>query len=427
MTDRSEAAGGAVKRSVIMVALVVSGECIFILPFVLTRIFRPTFLDVFGLTNLQLGTAFAVIGVVAMLAYFPGGLLADRFPARWLMTLALVTTGLGGILLVTIPPLGWLRLLYGYWGLTTMILFWAAFLRATREWGGRKSQGSVFGLLDGGRGLISAVLASVSVAIFAALLPIEVASATLAERTAAFKQIIWIFTGLVFGVAVLVWLSIPINPEDHPSNARKKMTLDGVRKLLPMPALWLQATIIVCAYVGMKSTADFSLYARDAFGYDDVAAAQLATLSFWVRPFAAIGAGILGDRFGSSRMIVLCFLVIILGSLTIALGTLSQGIYWMIIATVVGTSAGIYALRGIYFALFEEAHIPMAYTGSAIGIISVIGYAPDIFTGPLFGYLLDRSPGALGHQHLFLVVTGFAIIGLLAALAFQKVTRRTLF
>jgi nitrate/nitrite transporter NarK len=224
-----------------------------------------------------------------------------------------------------------------------------------------------------------------------------------------------------------VWLSIPINPEDHPSNARKKMTLDGVRKLLPMPALWLQATIIVCAYVGMKSTADFSLYARDAFGYDDVAAAQLATLSFWVRPFAAIGAGILGDRFGSSRMIVLCFLVIILGSLTIALGTLSQGIYWMIIATVVGTSAGIYALRGIYFALFEEAHIPMAYTGSAIGIISVIGYAPDIFTGPLFGYLLDRSPGALGHQHLFLVVTGFAIIGLLAALAFQKVTRRTLF
>ncbi|MCZ6673318.1 MAG: MFS transporter [Verrucomicrobia bacterium] len=110
-------------RMVVMLALIISGECIFILPFVLARIFRPTVLDVFGLTNLQLGTAFAVIGTVAMLAYFPGGLLADRFPARWLMTFALITTGMGGILLASIPPLNVLRQLYFYWGVTTMLFF----------------------------------------------------------------------------------------------------------------------------------------------------------------------------------------------------------------------------------------------------------------------------------------------------------------
>ncbi len=75
-----------------MFALVVAGEAIFGLPFLVARIFRPTLLDVFGITNLQLGTAFSVYGVVAMLLYFPGGTLADRFSARMMMSDALVDT-----------------------------------------------------------------------------------------------------------------------------------------------------------------------------------------------------------------------------------------------------------------------------------------------------------------------------------------------
>ncbi len=77
-------------RFLTMFALVMAGEAIFGLPFLVARIFRPTLLDVFGITNLQLGTAFSVYGVVAMLAYFPGGALADRFAARTMMTAALV-------------------------------------------------------------------------------------------------------------------------------------------------------------------------------------------------------------------------------------------------------------------------------------------------------------------------------------------------
>jgi hypothetical protein len=44
----------------ILVALIAAGEAVFLLPFVLDRVFRPTFLDVFGVTNLQLGTAFSL-------------------------------------------------------------------------------------------------------------------------------------------------------------------------------------------------------------------------------------------------------------------------------------------------------------------------------------------------------------------------------
>jgi Na+/melibiose symporter-like transporter len=96
------------------------------------------------------------------------------------------------------------------------------------------------------------------------------------------------------------------------------------------------------------------------------------------------------------------------------------GIPAVLVATVAATSVGIYAVRAVYFALLGEAPVPLAVTGSAIGLVSVIGYTPDVFMGPVMGYLLDRSPGALGHQHVFLFVAGSAIVGLIATLLFQR-------
>lgn len=398
-----------------MAALVVAGEMVFALPFVVARVFRPTLLDVFSLTNLQLGTAFSVYGVVAMASYFPGGPLADRFSARRLMTVALVATSLGGGLFATIPSLGPLTVLYAFWGLTTILLFWAALMRATREWGGEAAIGRAYGILDGGRGLAAALLASIMVLIFAALLPAEVESATLAQRTSALSSVIWIFTGLTLGSAALVWFAVPAgNPQPGDS---PKFSWSGIRRVLGMPAIWLQAVIVVCAYVGYKSTDDFSLYARDAFGYNEVAAAQLGTVSFWVRPFAAVGAGYLADKIRPSRVAAWSFAALALSCLLLVL---QPGLHVVLAATVAATSVGIYAVRSVYFALLGEARVPLAVTGSAIGLVSVIGYTPDVFMGPVMGYLLDRSPGALGHQHVFLFVAGAAVVGLFATLLFQR-------
>jgi nitrate/nitrite transporter NarK len=411
------------RRALIMAALIAAGEIVFILPFVVARIFRPTVLDVFGLTNLQLGTAFSVYGIVAMAGYFLGGPLADRYPARRLITAALLATAGGGAVFAGIPPLPVLKWLYAFWGFTTILLFWAALIRATREWGGPDAQGRAFGLLDGGRGLLAALMASVMVAVFASLLPEDAATATLAQRTEALQQIIWIFTGLTLAVALLAWSSIPESRTKATPDHSLRITLDGLRRVIGMPAVWLQAAIVVCAYVGYKGTDDFSLYARDAFGYDDVEAARLGTISFWVRPLAAVGAGLLGDRIDCSRAIAVSFAVVIAGSLAIALGFLQPGVHWLLVLIIATTSAGIYALRANYFALFGEARVPLAFTGSAVGLVSIIGFTPDVFMGPLMGWLLDRSPGAPGHHHVFGMLTLFSVAGLVATLAFRRVTR----
>ena len=91
------------RRVFALFALVVAGESIFFLPFVLPRVFRPTILEVFGITNYELGTAFAVYGFVAMFAYAIGGPHADFFGPRKLLDIALIATSLGAVLLWRIP------------------------------------------------------------------------------------------------------------------------------------------------------------------------------------------------------------------------------------------------------------------------------------------------------------------------------------
>ena len=90
------------------------------------------------------------------------------------------------------------------------------------------------------------------------------------------------------------------------------------------------------------------------------------------------------------------------------------------------TGIGTYALRTLYYAAVKEGRIPYAITGTAVGIISVVGYTPDIFMGPVMGVLLDSSPGVTGHQHVFTLLAAFSLIGALAAYRFKKMTQRDL-
>ena len=50
----------SLRRGLILVALIAAGEAVFLLPFVLDRVFRPTFLDVFEVMYLQSDTVFSL-------------------------------------------------------------------------------------------------------------------------------------------------------------------------------------------------------------------------------------------------------------------------------------------------------------------------------------------------------------------------------
>jgi MFS family permease len=185
--------------------LILAGEAVFILPFVLTRVFRATVLDVFQVSNTQLGYCFSIYGLVALVSYLFGGPLADKFRPRKLMGVSLILTAIGGFVYANNPSYSTLKLLYGYWGFTTICLFWAGMIKATRIWGGTDSQGKAFGFLDGGRGLVGALFGFLGVLIFAFLMPDTSVDLNTFEQREAFKAVIYITSGIVALIGILVY------------------------------------------------------------------------------------------------------------------------------------------------------------------------------------------------------------------------------
>lgn len=407
-----------------MLALIVAGEAIFFLPFILPRVFRPVLLDVFQITNLELGSAFAAYGFVAMVSYFFGGPIADRVPARNLMSLALLGTATGGFFMATIPSFAMMTVIYAFWGMTTILLFWAALIRATREWGNPTIQGKAFGFLDGGRGFSAALLSTVGVTILGSMMNMGSAGeVALAEQTSSFQYVILTFASFTVFAAVLLWFALPAGKIKGSRNIRSD--LQGIRKIAKKPIIWLHAVILLCGYVGYKITDDFSLYAQDVVGLDSVKASGIGAVGIWLRPVFAILAGILADRFLSSKLIIVSFSLMIIGGVAIGSGLFETGIVVPYIFMFLFAGSGAFAMRVLYYSVMEEARVPILLTGTTVGIISIVGYTPDIFMGPLMGWLIDRSPGAEGHRHVFIALAAFSTLGLTAAILFRKVIQNT--
>lgn len=393
---------------------------IFGLPFHVVRYFRPTLLDVFNLTNAKLGDAIAVYGVTAMISYFPSGVIADRFSARKLMSLSLLATALGGVYMATIPGQTGLSLLFGYWGVTTILLFWSAMIRATREWGGKLAQGRAFGLLDGGRGLVGAGAATIAVFFLSGLLPSDLDNVTDIQRTHALKAIIYFYSVLTFGTAILIWFFIP----DSDTNNSHSRSFTGIPKVLRNRLAWLQAIIVVCAYCGYRGLDFYALYGIDVLGMNEVSAARFVSNATFLRPIAAIGAGFLADRFTTKKVIWGTFALLLLSYLVLSLVSPAQNVQNILFINLIFTFMAVYALRGVYFALFEETNVSGKLTGTTVGLISLIGFTPDIFFNSIAGRILDASPGIEGYHNFYLFLCVFAGIGLMATLALAHRVKR---
>ena len=412
---------GIKRRITNMLILVLAGEIIFGLPFHLARFFRPTYLDVFNISNTNLGDVYAVYGLTAMISYFFGGMLADKYSPRILMSLSLVLTSIGGFFISTIPELSSIFIIYGYWGITTIFLFWSAMIKATKEWGGEYSQGKAFGILDGGRGLFATIVSHIAIYLFTAFLTQEVTLADPSEKRKAFQSVIILYSSLTLLIGIIVWLFLPDNNADV---KRKESIFKNLNKVIKNPLVWLNAGIIVCAYSAYKGLDNTTLYAHEVLGMNEVNAAKVFSYGSLIRPIAAIAAGIIADRWISSRVILVMFSCLTLIFALLAMSDTMLLYPAVVMLNIYITFFLVFAIRGIYFAVVQETKVNSNVTGTAAGVISFIGFTPDIFFGSISGRILDANPGVVGHQNYFLFLTVIAFFGIVIPFIFRKISKR---
>lgn len=86
---------------------------------------------------------------------------------------------------------------------------------------------------------------------------------------------------------------------------------------------------------------------------------------------------------------------------------------------VIGAFVFLYILNYLFYqvnfslswAMMEEGAIPDKYSGTAVGLISTIGYLPDIFISLMAGKILDSYPGVDGYRYFFMILIGVLLVG----------------
>ena len=374
--------------------------------------FEVTILESFDITIAQLGQCYSLLGVIFVATYLPSGWLADRVPPRGLVAFSLITMALLGVWFSTMPSFESLLIIFAGWGISTGLTFWAAHLKAVTLLAKHDEQGRFFGILDGGRGLVEAILASIAIYWFAHSINVAGSSSS-----SALLKVIYLYVGFGLVLAPLAYFAIDKETGEAPEPGAERPKGEFWRQLksiLGNQAIWLAAFCIMAGYQLFWATYSFSGYLQNIYGMTAVAVGTITVAKLWTRPIGAIAAGFIGDRFNREKTLALLMLggtVSLL--LMIVLPASASAALMLAIVMLIGFMT--YAIRGIFWSTLDSCGIPAAIKGLAIGVMSFIGYSPDIYLPLLNGYLLEQYPGKLGYNLYFGVIVLMGVLGTLAA------------
>jgi len=418
LSDEAALESNKAQRYIQLMLLVLAAGAIYPILY-LRQVYQPTMLEVFHITDSQLGYLYSMLGTIFLLSYLPSGWLADRIAPRLLICFSLIATGVLGLWYSTAPSFNVLMLIFGGWGLSTGLTFWAAVIKRVTMIAGTHEQGRFFGLLDGGRGLIEAMLATIAITLFAWF------TQTKGEPvTAGFRLVVYMYAFLCIALGVVLALvKDPQGTKDAAANRatrkRSNVLLD-LKTLASIPELWLVAAIVFCGYQVFWATYSFSAYLHEGeIGLTVVMAGTITTLKLWMRPIGGIGGGFLGDRYSKVSVLVIALFLAALSLLGLmAAPRISSHVLLVFLVLFIGILT--YAIRGLYWSLLDRCNIPVETMGLAIGLISVLGYSPDVFLPLINGYLTQNFPGVFGYQLYFGYVAGMAALGGFAGLALRN-------
>ena len=111
------------------------------------------------------------------------------------------------------------------------------------------------------------------------------------------------------------------------------------------------------------------------------------------------------------------FAIMAAGTFAIALfPSMSVPVFVLLCAVVY---VGMYCNYGIVFSLMEDGGIPMEVSGTAIGLISTIGYLPEVFCPFVAGVVLDTFSES-GYKYYFLAMGVIMLIGIVGIMIWNR-------
>lgn len=399
-----------IKKYGTLLLLAAGAGIIFQLPYI-RETFYPQIQNAMNLTNAQMGLLSSGYATMATLSYFVGGVIADKFSARKLLTFSFIVTGVLGLWFSTFPSYNIARLIFVLMGISTIITYWSACIKATRMLGSSDEQGRLFGLQEGLRGILNALLVFGMTAVYSRF---SIQSETLGTSAA-----IKLCSIVVIIIGILNFIFIEDTKKEEHSESILEVT-KGMFKALTIPRVWILVAIIFTAYSVYGLIGYVNTYAVTYFGLSEIMGSTLGAIRYLVQGLGGILGGFLADKLRSRIKVIVsgCLLLAVSFGLFIIL-PVSVSLLGAVVVNFMFGLLFIYAVRSQYFAVHDDAGIPVEMSGRVSGIASCLGYCPDLFMYTLVGSWMD-SHGAAG----FKMTWAYAMVAALLCVVFSLILNR---
>lgn len=389
--------------------------------------YQETMLAVFDMSLSQLNMLYSVLGIAFVVGYVPSGILSDKFSAKKLMVISLLGVSAGGFWFAQRPSYISIVVIYAIWGFFAVFTFWSAHMKLVKLLSTPDDEGRFFGILDGGRGAVEAALASLAAFLFARIIgPGGASNVAQSVKESAMISVVYMYAVLIAVVAVLIAIFIKENSAEERKavlEIENKFKISQVKSVFANKMVLLMGVIIFLAYIVTWALYYYNGYLETNIGVDAVTVSTIMVVVLWMRPIGGIMGGFIVDKVGRTKTLAGALIGNVVCLLLMALlpTTMSTTLFF---AVVIAAGLFCYAIRGTYWSLLGECRIDSQITGTTIGVISLIGYAPDIVLPLIITGLFNRFGSNDGYNAYFIFTAMLGAIGVVLVALFGRILKK---
>lgn len=418
------------KKYITLFALGLSGGVMYVYPYI-RYVFHNPLNETLNINDTQAGLLLTVYGIVSLILYIPGGILADKLKAKkplllsmgWALVLLVAFAFVLNLNLEGNTPYIIALAVWILMPLATTFVFWSSLVKAISLAGGSDDQGRCFGIYFAANAIFGTIISSSNMFMFT-------------QFSENGKGLVGVTISVAFFVAVAMLAIALLFKEKNLniSKSQESFKLSDIKMVVKNSTVWIAAITMMLIYMMFTLTTYFTPYMSTVCGLTDELSGILTIFrTYFIMIFAAIFSGIIADkifkstlkwfRFSNICMAISTVLFIVVGFSTArsVFGIPNSIALIAIISIIPGIfSTMIYAIQ---WSVLSELKLPAKVAGTAAGLSSMLVFSPDIWFNTGLGAILDTTANSpeTGYLIIFglLIITSLAI-SLLCAILIKR-------
>lgn len=395
-----------------LVILISMGSSIIYAPMYLKNVFYDPLMQALGCTNADLGLMVSAYGLAAMICYLPSGIVADKFRMRTLATVGFLTTAVLVFVYATLPSVEVCFALFVAMGITSILIWWGTRFKVVRLCCEEDEYASKIGISYSIYGVTGLVIGLINAGIIASI-----------ANTAVGVQVMLVFLAVTIAVlGIIAFFLIPDFKGEIDKEA-KLFSLSEALEAIKHPGVMWACIAYFCVYAVYQGATYTTPYLTQCFDADGNLVNVVGLIrTYGIGLLAGPIVGYIATKIKSpSKTIIGGFILSI--AVLVAFILYPHGAEGAMIASILVVIFGFttYGAFSIGSSPLSEVKIPMRIFGTAAGLLSVIGFLPDVFIHTWYGSMIDAQgtaafTGIFGFEILFTVIGAASLFMLLRSI-----------